>query len=105
MSEFFSLLLEIHLPMFLGEKLQLPLTTFIKHLLITKVLLSNSTPNLQTQPIFSWSEKELTVFPYNSKNKNTSLAAPGALAHRLQNPKWLPDSPKMADRAWKGVQF
>ena len=31
---------------------------------------------------------------------NTSLAAPGALAHRLQrlqNPKWPPGGPKMAD--------
>ena len=39
--------------------------------------------------------------------KNTSLAAPGALAHRLQrlqNPKWPPVAPKMADGVWKGVQ-
>ena len=51
---------------------------------------------------------------------NTSLAAPGALAHRLQrctacnaalpatphclqNPKWPPVGPKMADGVWKGV--
>ena len=31
---------------------------------------------------------------------NTSLAAPGALAHRLQR---LPVGPKMADGVWKGV--
>ena len=36
-------------------------------------------------------------------NHNTSLAAPGALAHRLQNPKWPPVGPKMADGVWKGV--
>ena len=36
--------------------------------------------------------------------KNTSLAAPGALAHRLLNPKWPPGGPKMADGVWKGVQ-
>jgi len=53
---------------------------------------------------------------------NTSLAAPGALAHRLQrrtarkaneanffyenlkNPKWPPGGPKMADRVWKWFQ-
>ena len=29
--------------------------------------------------------------------QNTSLAAPGALAHRLQNPKWPLGGPKMAD--------
>ena len=51
---------------------------------------------------------------------NTSLAAPGALAHRLQrrtacnaappaaqhrlkNPKWPPVGPKMADGVRKGV--
>ena len=34
---------------------------------------------------------------------NTSLAAPGALAHRLQNPKWPPGCPKMANGVWKGV--
>ena len=33
--------------------------------------------------------------------ENTSLAAPGALAHRLQR---LPVGPKMADGVWKGVQ-
>ena len=51
------------------------------------------------------------------RNLNTSLAAKGALAHRLQrltacnaappatphrlqNPKWPPVGPKMADRVW-----
>ena len=51
---------------------------------------------------------------------NTSLAAPGALTHRLQrrtacnaappatlhclqNPKWPPGGHKMADGVWKGV--
>ena len=36
--------------------------------------------------------------------RNTSLVAPGALAHRLQrlqNSKWLPGGPKMADGVWK----
>ena len=28
---------------------------------------------------------------------NTSLVAKGALAHRLQNPKWPPGAPKMTD--------
>ena len=37
------------------------------------------------------------------KKENTSLVAKGALAHRLQNPKWPPGSPKMADGVWKGV--
>ena len=35
--------------------------------------------------------------------QNTSLAAKGALAHHLQNPKWPPGGPKMADRVWIGV--
>ena len=35
--------------------------------------------------------------------KNTSLAAKGALANRLQNPKWPPGGPKMAEGVWKGV--
>ena len=37
---------------------------------------------------------------------NTSLAAKGALANRLQrlqNPKWPPGGPKMAEGVWKGV--
>ena len=48
------------------------------------------------------------------KGVNTSLAAKGALANRLQrrtacnaappeNPKWSPGGPKMAERVWKGV--
>ena len=48
------------------------------------------------------------------KEKNTSLAAPGALAHRLQRrttcntappatPHRVPVGPKMADGVWKGV--
>ena len=48
-------------------------------------------------------------------NGNTSLAAEGALAHRLQrdlpgtphrlqNPKWQPGGPKLADRVCKEVQ-
>ena len=34
---------------------------------------------------------------------NTSLAAKGALANRLQNPKWPLGGPKMAEGLWKGV--
>ena len=37
---------------------------------------------------------------------DTSLVAKGALAHRLQrleNPKWPPGGPKIADGVWKGV--
>ena len=37
---------------------------------------------------------------------NTSLAALGALAHRMpcqQNPKWQLGGPKMVDEVWKGV--
>ena len=34
---------------------------------------------------------------------NTYLAAPGALAHRLQNQKWPLGGSKMADRVWKGA--
>ena len=34
---------------------------------------------------------------------NTSLAAPWALAHHLQNPKWELGGLKMADGVWKGV--
>ena len=43
---------------------------------------------------------------YTNIHKDTSLAATGALAHRLQrlqNPKWPPGGPKMADGVWKGV--
>ena len=29
-------------------------------------------------------------------------AAPPATSHRLQNPKWPPGGPKMADGVWKG---
>ena len=42
-------------------------------------------------------------------SKNTSLAAPGALAHRLQRrttckiQNGLQGAPKMADVVWKGV--
>ena len=36
-------------------------------------------------------------------SQNTSLAAKGALAHRLQHPKWPPGGPKMVDGVWKGV--
>ena len=38
-----------------------------------------------------------------TKRFNTSLVAKGALAHRLQNPKWPPWGPKIADGVWKGV--
>ena len=38
---------------------------------------------------------------------NTSLAAKGALAHRLQrslqNQKWPPGGPKISEGVWKGV--
>ena len=34
-------------------------------------------------------------------DQNTSLAVKGALAHRLQNPKWLAGGPKIADGVWK----
>ena len=30
--------------------------------------------------------------------------SPPATPHRLQNPKWPPGGPKMADGVWKGVQ-
>merc|ERR1712208_88391 len=30
--------------------------------------------------------------------------SPPATPHRLQNPKWPPVAPKMADGVWKGVQ-
>ena len=36
--------------------------------------------------------------------KNTSLALKRALAHGLQNPKWLPGGPKMAKNVWKRSQ-
>merc|ERR1711954_502032 len=42
----------------------------------------------------------------SQNEKNTSLAAKGALAHslhRLSNPKWPPGGPKMAEGVWKGV--
>ena len=29
--------------------------------------------------------------------------SPPATLHRLQNPKWPPGGPKMADGVWKGV--
>ena len=31
-----------------------------------------------------------------------STRSPPATPHRLQNPKWPPGGPKMADQAWKG---
>ena len=40
----------------------------------------------------------------NDKLYNTSLAAKGALDHRLQNPKWLLGGPKMADGIWNGAR-
>ena len=33
----------------------------------------------------------------------TILALPGALAHCMQNPKWMLRGPKMANKVWKGV--
>ena len=53
-----------------------------------------------------------TTTYYKTLNKyemNTSLAAKGVLANRLQrrnclqNPKWPPGGPKMAEGVWKGV--
>ena len=31
--------------------------------------------------------------------------SPPATPHRLQNPKWPPGGPKMADGVWKGVNL
>jgi len=48
----------------------------------------------------------LLNFSAAENKNNTSLAAKGALANRLQrlqNPKWPPGGPKMAEGAWKGV--
>ena len=48
----------------------------------------------------------LRKFQENDKMFNTSLVAKGALANslqRLQNPKWPPGGPKMAEGVWKGV--
>ena len=45
---------------------------------------------------------EIVIF-----EKNTSLAAQGALANRLQrlkNPKWPLGAPKVANRVWKGIE-
>ena len=39
----------------------------------------------------------------SKKYSDTSLAAKGALADRLQNSKWPPGGPKMANGVWKGV--
>ena len=56
--------------------------------------------------------RELQWLPCKTKvPRNTSLVAPGALAHcmhrctphHLQNPKWPPVGPKMANGVWKGV--
>ena len=75
---------------------------------------------------FSVSEKSFgkkDIIKKNNKGEkliNTSLAAKGVLAyrlqrrtacnaaqpatpHRLQNPKWPPGGPKMAEGVWKGV--
>ena len=55
--------------------------------------------NLKGQNCF-----EMLDIPENFQN--TSLAAKGALSYRLQrlqNPKWLPGGPKMAEGVWKGV--
>ena len=40
----------------------------------------------------------------NGGKKKTSLGAPGALTHRLLNPKRPTGAPKMADGVWKEVQ-
>ena len=51
-------------------------------------------------------EARLNVEDMTLKDSNTSLAAKGALAYRLQrlqNPKWPPGGPEMADGVWKGV--
>ena len=76
---------------------------------------------------FKASMNESTITHTNStfnkqikRNNNTSLAAKGALAyrlqcrtacnalppampHHLQNPKWPPGGPKMANRVWKSI--
>ena len=53
-------------------------------------------------------EIQLTWKIFDKKYKNTSLAAPGAFAHRLQRRTAcntsLPNLSKMADRAWKYVK-
>ena len=44
-------------------------------------------------------DKQKQINNYN----NTSLAAPGALAHRLQNPKWLAGSGKVYNPRFSGA--
>ena len=46
---------------------------------------------------------------FNSENQDIceygegGTRSPPATPHRLQNPKWPPGGPKMADGVWKGV--
>ena len=40
---------------------------------------------------------------YMKIGSNTSLAAKGPLAQRLQNSKWLEEGPKLANGIWKDV--
>ena len=48
--------------------------------------------------------RELCI-KFNEIKHNTSLAAKGAMPHRLQNPRWPPGGPKMAEGVWKASNF
>ena len=64
--------------------------------------------------IIGCSEQNLLVFlcelsPYGKSNWTPSGArgtrSSPATPHHLQNPKWPPEGPKMANRVWKGLQL
>ena len=78
------------------------------HLLILSTLVSN-TIFMKIVPHKKCIYYKIHVYTLIFANKsyvNTSLAAKGALTNRLQrlqNPKWPPGGPKMAEGVWKGV--
>merc|ERR1711942_374612 len=52
--------------------------------------------------IFTLKGKAKVDFRYQPSGAGGTRSPP-ATPYRLQNPKWPPGGPKMADRVWKGV--
>ena len=53
-----------------------------------------------------WEDQKLNYLTSMRKYQPSSAGgtrSPPAMPHRLQNPKWPPGAPKMADVVWNGV--
>ena len=72
--------------------------------------LSSKLPTIQVLRHKLFPEQEKHDFTQTRKHEKYQPSgaggprSPPATPHRLQNPKWPPGGPKMADGVWKGVQ-